>query len=157
LRRAVKWVPISVTSLVALAGLTIAYIATVFDPNDYKADIVRIVKEKTGRTLKLKGDIGLTFYPMLGMKLREVSLSERKSDREFARVARATVAVKLIPLISKEVIIDAIEVKGLRATIVRDKSGRYNFDDLTGAGQKKPGEHGDPSENRHRPHRGRGR
>jgi AsmA protein len=138
LRRAVKWILISVTSLVAVAGLTVAYIATVFDPNDYKSDIVRIVKEKTGRTLKLKGDIGLTFYPMLGMKLREVSLSERRSDREFARVARATVAVKLIPLISKEVIIDAIEVKGLRATIVRDKSGRYNFEDLTGAAQKNP-------------------
>ncbi|MGZ5224946.1 MAG: AsmA family protein, partial [Burkholderiales bacterium] len=138
MRRPVKWVLMSVASVVAVFGLVVAYVAATFNPNDYKSDLIRIVQEKTGRTLQLKGNMGLTFYPTLGMKLGETSLSERKSDREFARVATATVAVKLIPLISKEVIVDAIEVKGLRATIVRDRSGRYNFEDLAGAEQKKP-------------------
>ncbi|MDB5923805.1 MAG: AsmA family protein [Betaproteobacteria bacterium] len=138
MRRPVKWVLMSVASGVTVLGLIVAYIAATFNPNDYKSDIIRMVQEKTGRTLQLKGDIGLTFYPTLGMKLGETSLSERRSDREFAHVATATVAVKLIPLMSKEVIVDAIEVTGLRATIVRDKSGRYNFEDLAAAEQKKP-------------------
>lgn len=138
MRSPLKWGLISVASVVGVVALVVGYIATIFDPNDYKADIIRIVKEKTGRTLQLKGNIGLTFYPLLGMKLGEASLSEPKRDREFARVAEATVAVKLIPLLSKNVIVDAIEVKGLRATITRDKSGRYNFEDLAGAEQKKP-------------------
>jgi AsmA protein len=138
LRSPLKWGLISVASVVGLVALVVGYIAIVFNPNDYKADIIRIVKEKTGRTLQLKGNIGLTFYPLLGMKLGEASLSEPKSDREFAHVAEATVAVKLIPLLSKNVIVDAIEVKGLRAAITRDKSGHYNFEDLAGTDQKKP-------------------
>ena len=140
MHRAVKWALIGFASVIAVLGLIVAYIAATFDPNDYKTHIIQAVKDKTGRTLELKGDIRLTFYPTLGMKLGEASLSERNSPREFARVAGAVVSVKLLPLLSKEVIADALEVKGLRATIQRDKSGRYNFDDLAGGDRKKPEE-----------------
>jgi AsmA protein len=137
LRRAVKWALISVASLIAVSALAVAYLAATFDPNDYKSDVIRLVKEKTGRTLQLEGAIGLTFYPTLGIKVGAATLSERHSEREFASVAEALVAVKLMPLLSKQVLVDAIEVKGLRATITRDKSGRYNVDDLTKADEKK--------------------
>lgn len=137
MRSAIKWIGIPFVSLITICGVIAAYVALAFNPNDYKADLIRLVHEKTGRTLHLKGDMHLTFFPTLGIKLREVSLSERNSDREFARVESATIAVKLLPLLSKQVIVDAIEVKGLRARIVRDKIGRYNFDDLTGSNQKK--------------------
>jgi AsmA protein len=138
-KRAVKWALVSIGALVLMLGAAAAYIAATFDPNDYKSAIVNAVREKTGRTLQLKGDIGLAFYPTLAMKLGEATLSERNSNREFAHVADAKVAVKLLPLLSREVIVDAIEVKGLRATITRTKSGQYNFDDLTSAESKKPG------------------
>ena len=140
MRRPVKWALIGIGSIVAIVAGVAGYIAATFDPNDYKADIIRAFKEKTGRTLQLPGSMGLTFYPTLGMKLGEASLSEPNSAREFARVADATVAVKLMPLLSKEVIVDALEVKGLRATIARDKAGRYNFNDLASTEQKKPEE-----------------
>ena len=44
----------------------------------------KAVKEKTGRTLQIKGDLGLSICPSIGMKLGQASLSERNSDREFA-------------------------------------------------------------------------
>src|SRR6185295_8162390 len=61
------------------------------------------------------------------------------SEREFASLASAVVSVKVMPLLSKEVIVDAVEVKGLRTSIVKDKSGKFNFDDLTGAQEKPQG------------------
>lgn len=140
MHKAIKWTAIAIASVIAVGGLTAAYIAATFNPNNYKDDIVKLVQDKTGRTLQLKGDIGLSLFPTLGMKLGQASLSERKSAREFASLTEAVVAVKLMPLLAKEVIVDAIEVKGLRATIARDKSGRFNFDDLTGADKKKPEE-----------------
>ncbi len=138
MHRAIKWTLIGIGSIVAVVLLLVAYIAATFDPNDYKDYLVQTVKEKTGRTLTLKGDIGLTFFPSLGMKLGETALSERGSPREFARVGSAVVSVKLMPLLSKRVIVDALEVKGLRATVLREKTGRFNFDDLTATDPKKP-------------------
>lgn len=131
MRQAIKWIGIAVGAAAVVFGLVLAYIAATFDPNDHKAAIIEAVKDKTGRTLQLKGDIGLSVFPTLGAKVGQVSLSEPRSDREFASLQEAVVAVKLMPLLSKAVIVDAVEVRGLRVALVRDKSGKLNFDDLT--------------------------
>src|SRR6266545_4498502 len=77
--KALKWIGIAVGAFVVIAGLVAVYIASTFNPNDYKANIIRAVQEKTGRTLQLKGDLKLAFYPSIGAKLGEASLSEPKS------------------------------------------------------------------------------
>ena len=46
------------------------------------------------------------------------------------------VALKLLPLLSKEVVVDTVEIKNLRAHFVRAKNGHTNLDDLSGAGEK---------------------
>ncbi len=135
--KAFKWIAMALGSLIAVFGLAIAYIAATFNPNDYKADIIQAVQQKTGRTLQLKGEIGLSLFPTLGARLGQASLSERKSDREFASVTEAIVSMKLMPLLSREFIVDAVEVKNLRVVVSRDKSGKFNFDDLAGGGEKK--------------------
>lgn len=136
MHKTLKWIAIGIGGVLAIFGLVVAYIAATFNPNDYKADIIKAVKEKTGRTLQLKGDVGLSLYPSIGMKLGQASLSERNNDREFASLMDAVVSVKVMPLLSKEVIVDAVQIKGLRAAIARDKSGKFNFDDLTGEKDK---------------------
>jgi AsmA protein len=125
--------------VVVAAGLA-AYLASTFDPNAYKPQIVQAVKDKTQRTLKLEGDIELAFWPSIGARIGKASLSEQGSDREFAGVEEAQVAVKVLPLLSKQVIVDGIEVRGLRASLVRTKEGRTNVDDLAGAGAPLPKE-----------------
>ena len=125
-------------SLIALGGLIVliaallAYIAATFDPNQYKPQIVQAVKERTQRSLKLEGDIGLSFWPSIGAKIGKASLSERASDREFAAVEEVRVALKLMPLLSRRAVVDTVQVRGLRASIVKAKDGRTNVDDLAG-------------------------
>jgi AsmA protein len=108
----------------------LAYIAATFDPNQYKPQIVQAVKERTQRTLKLEGDIRLSFWPSIGAKIGKTSLSERASDREFAAVDEVRVALKLMPLLSGQAIVDTVRVSGLRASIVKAKDGSTNTDDL---------------------------
>ena len=147
MRRALKWILIGVAALVVVAGLVIAYVAATFDPNDYKDRIVQAVQQKTGRTLVLEGDLALSFFPSIGAKLGKASLSEPKNTKQFAAVESAVVAVKLLPLLSKQVIVDAVDLRGLRLNIVRDRSGRMNFEDLAGGADspaKAPEEPGTP-------------
>jgi len=137
LHKALKWTLMGLGSVILVLGAVLAYVAATFDPNDYKSAIIQAVKEKTGRTLELKGDIGLSLFPSLGMKLGPTSLSERNSAQAFAGLESAFVSVKVMPLLAKDLIVDAVELKGLRATIVRDKAGKLNVDDLVGP-QKTP-------------------
>lgn len=120
-------------ALIIVIGVIFAYIAATFDPNDYKGEIVDLVKEKTGRTLNIEGDIRLTFFPKIGVSLGPTQLSERDSETEFAGVDDLRVALALMPLLSKQIVVDEIVVDGLRARVVKYADGSTNIDDLTGA------------------------
>jgi AsmA protein len=125
------------TLLVLFAGVA-AYIAATFDPNAYKPQIIQLVKENRQRTLKLDGDIKLALFPRIGADLGRASLSEHKSDKEFASVESLRLALALGPLLHKELVVDEITVKGIKANVVRSKDGRFNFDDLLSKEEKQP-------------------
>ena len=120
--------------LIVLAGAAGAYLAATFDPNKYKAQIIQAVKEKTQRTLKLEGNITLSFWPSIGASLGKASLSERGSEKEFAAIDEAHVSLKLMPLLSKQAVVDAVRIKGLQASFVKTKGGKTNVDDLAAPG-----------------------
>ncbi|MDO8812208.1 MAG: AsmA family protein [Gallionella sp.] len=120
---------------VAVAGA--AYIAATFNPNDYKAKIIQAMKDSKQRNLRLDGDIKLSFFPSIGANLGKVSLSEFNSDKEFAAVETARVSLALMPLLSKQVVVNEVAVSGLKATLVKHKDGTTNIDDLLGKDEKK--------------------
>lgn len=123
--------------LLAIAG-AVAFALT-FDPNRYKNDIERLVSERTGRTLNLKGDIKMAFWPSLGADVAGVTLSEKASKQEFLSFDSAHASVKLTPLLRGEYIVDSLKLSGLKARIVKGKDGRYNFSDLLeGEAKAKP-------------------
>lgn len=121
-----------IAAAVLLTLLTIAAIALIssFDPNDYKDDLTTIVREKQQRTLKIDGDIKLSYFPKLGIKLGKTSLSERASEQPFASINEAHLALAVMPLLRKELVIDEIRLDGVSAVLTRDKSGKTNVDDL---------------------------
>jgi AsmA protein len=131
--RLLKYALLGSGALILVLGAVLAYLAATFDPSQYKPQIVQAVKDRTGRTLTLAGDIEIAFYPSLGARVRTATLSERGNDRPFASVDELRVSVKLMPLLSKNVIVDAVSAKGLKANIVRYKDGRTNYEDLAGA------------------------
>lgn len=99
-------------------------------PNDYKPQIVELVKEKTQRNLTLAGDIRLAFFPRLGLDLGRASLSEFRSKKEFAAVEDMRLSLSWWPLLRKKVVVDQVRIEGVRANLVRFKNGTTNFDDL---------------------------
>ena len=119
-----------IAGLLVLLVLGVAVFAMTFNPNRYKPEIERLVKEKTGRTLSLKGDLQLAFWPALGAKVNGVTFSEHGSDQQFIAVDSAHASVALMPLLHGEAIVDGISVSGLKATVIKEKDGRFNFSDL---------------------------
>ena len=127
-----KWLLIAVGALVLLFAAVLAFIAATFDPNQYKAQVIDLVREKTQRTLTIEGDIRLMLFPKLGVHLGKTRLSEFKSEKDFAGLDDMRVSLALIPLLSRQVVVDQIQLGGLRASLVKHKDGKTNFDDLLG-------------------------
>jgi AsmA protein len=137
MRKPVKTVLITLATLLLLLVAGVAVIAARFDPNDYKPDLVRMVQEKYQRKLAIPGTIRLSFFPKLGADLGRVSLSERQSTAEFAAVDRATLSLALLPLLSRQFVIDQIRVDGLQAKVIRFKDGSTSIDDLLPKAEEK--------------------
>ena len=138
MKKILKFVVLPLAGIVILLIAAGAYVAATFDPNQYKAQIVQAVKEKTKRTLKLDGDIKLSLFPSIGAVLGKASLSEFGSEQEFAGVEDFRVSLKLMPLLSKQLVVNTIEIKNLRANLVRGKDGKFSIDDLTGGDKAAP-------------------
>ncbi|MDH4093293.1 MAG: AsmA family protein, partial [Betaproteobacteria bacterium] len=131
-----KWLKYSLYALGGLLLLVVAaavFVVATFDPNAYKGEIEKLVKERTGRTLKFHGDIGLALWPSIGARVGKVSLSRRASAHDFAAFDTAHVSVKLLPLLRGEVLVDEVSVTGLKASVIRAKGGKFDFEDLAGA------------------------
>ena len=132
-----KPVKIAAAAVAVLLVLVIAagiVITLVIDPNDYKDEIVQAVKTRTGRDLKIGGDIKLSLFPWLGVELKALELSNAPGfgDVPLARIRAAGVKVKLLPLFQKKLEVDKILLDGLALNLAKNRAGRGNWEGLTG-------------------------
>lgn len=116
--------------IILLTSLVMAYFAATFNPNDYKPQVIQLVKEKYDRDLTIDGDISLSFWPKLGADLGKVAISEHASNNQFASINSAKVALAVMPLLKKSLVVDTIYIDGAKANIVKYKDGTTNYDDF---------------------------
>jgi AsmA protein len=111
----------------------------VFDPNQYKAEIIRLVKDKTGRDLKIEKKIGWSFFPRLGIETGGLELSNAPGfgKQPFARIDAAGVRVEFLPLLSGKLSVDTVYLHGLNLNLAKNTAGRNNWEDLA-AKEAKP-------------------
>lgn len=112
--------------VLVVAGIAIAS----FDQAKLATELTRVVKEKKQRTLRIDGAVDLSVFPRLGVKLGGLSLSEHASEVPFASVGSARVAVQLLPLLTKTLVVDRIDIEGAKARLVRRQDGTLNIADL---------------------------
>jgi AsmA protein len=135
--RLLRFVGFGLLNLVLLIVVIALVAPLLFDPNDYKDTIAEQVKARTGRELTIVGDMSFTVLPWLDVSTGEVRLGNtagepqsNDTNKPFARLSSADVRVKLVPLLSREVQIDTVNVRGLEVHLARDVNGRGNWEGL---------------------------
>ena len=121
-------------AVVILIAAALIAVILFFDPNQYKPQISAVVEDATGRQLIIDGDIGLSIFPWLGMKLGEITLSNAAGFGEvpFAHLDSAEVKLKLLPLLLRhDVEMKAVTLRGLSLNLQIDQTGKTNWDDLS--------------------------
>jgi 5'-nucleotidase len=105
--RILKYTPFAIAGIVVLVVLAaVIFIATLMPTG--KPELAAVVKDRTGRTLAIEGNIVLTIFPSIGAAVGKTSLSERGSSRIFARFEEVRVSLALIPLFSRQVVVDRV-------------------------------------------------
>ena len=130
-----------VGALIALFVAACAILVATVDPNAYKAEIAKAVKDATGRDLVFEGDIGLHFFPWLGLDVGTVALGNAPgfAPAEMVRVNKAMASIRILPLLSGNVTIGEVVLDGFVLNLAVNKQGVSNWDDLAG-GKGKDGQ-----------------
>jgi len=118
--------------LIALIVGGVAIFVATFDANNYKDEIVSLVKKQTGRDVNIQGDITLKVYPDIALALGKTSLSNAPGfgNQPFATIDSGNISVKLLPLLKKQLKVDAVLLDGLNLNLERKANGTTNWDDL---------------------------
>ena len=116
-----------------LAGLLLAavIIEHAFDINSYKPRIETALSDATGMEAHINGPMKLALFPRAGASVEKISL--QRKGRDVATLRKAEVAVRLLPLLRKEVLIQWVGLTGPEIFITKDRKGRFNFE---GPGEK---------------------
>jgi AsmA protein len=119
----------------ALAALVLAAVIVLVlfvDPNDIKSEVTQAVKEQTGRELLIEGDVSFSFFPWLGFKVGGVSLSNAQGFQQELMFSTegAGVSIKILPLLSLQVVMDTIYLDKPVIHLEKNKDGVTNLDDI---------------------------
>ncbi|WP_460046045.1 AsmA family protein [Pseudomonas sp. S2_H01] len=102
-----------------------------FDPNDYKDEIRKLVRDRAHVELTLNGDIGWSLFPWLGLELHDASVATlTEPSKPFADLQMLGLSVRVLPLLRKEVQMSDVRVEGLNLMLTRDENGHGNWEDI---------------------------
>ncbi|MCW7537063.1 AsmA family protein [Aquabacterium sp. A7-Y] len=116
--------------LLLVLAAAAAWLVASFDANRYRGLLVEWMRDHKQRTLVIDGPVGLSVFPRLEVTLREVTLSEHQRSDEFLHLEEAALAVRVMPLLRKQLVVDRLSARGVRLNYTRDAQGRRNIDDL---------------------------
>ncbi len=119
---------LGVFALILALGFAITHL---LDPNDHKEDFQRLARDEANIALTLNDRIGWSFFPRLGLTLRDVSIASATTpDQPFAHAKTLALSARLLPLLQKRLQLDSAYLDGLNLTLVRHADGHGNWEGI---------------------------
>jgi AsmA protein len=118
-----KILGIVVAALFALLAIAIVALVWLVNPNDYKPQLQQLAA-KQGIQLTIVGDLGWSFFPRLGIHAGKFTLKPAlKNVREPFQFDDLAIAVKLEPLLHRQLVVDRILIHGKELALQDDDNG----------------------------------
>lgn len=111
--------------LLLVIGLGLLVVSV--DPNDYKDELQKLAHEQAGIELSLDGELAWSFYPVLGFRLKDAGGSFGNESTPLLHIDDLSMGLRLLPLLSRKIEVDALEISGLQLKLVVNNKGQNNW------------------------------
>ncbi len=128
--RALRIIGIVVGCIVVVLIAAVIALQLLVHPNDYKGRIQAAVLSSTGRQLSLPGNIHLAIFPALAVQFGPATLGNPPgfpSTQPFASIQRASLRVRLLPLLRRQLQVGRVEIDGLDLRLLKNAQGQGNW------------------------------
>ena len=128
-----KYLKITLMALLALVLLLFIGVGLVLhfvNPNDYQGRIAEAVERSIGRKLYFEGNIELSYYPWLGLKVGALRIEDlpKFGSEPFLRLREAGLKLDTWALLRGRVLVDEVLLDGVELKLVSSQTGERNWD-----------------------------
>jgi len=123
------WVIAALGAIVAVALLGAGAITYLILRLDVRGEIERAVETATGRQLTIEGDVGISYWPVLGLRATKTTLSNVPGGRAaaFSTSDEIDIGVELQPLLDRQVVVRNLVLQRPRIALEIDAAGKPNW------------------------------
>ena len=111
---------------VVIIGLTL-YVKSYLQSDKLKALIIPKVEQATGRKVNIDA-INVSIFS--GISVLGIHLKETDGAKDFVAAREFVLKYDLMPLLSKKLVINSVQLVDPSLYVMRDENGRFNFDDI---------------------------
>jgi len=131
LKRAFRWLIAGLGVVVALLAAAALLLPMLIDVQRFAPVVTGQLRRLTGRDVTL-GTIALRVLPVPAVTITPVTLGEgpRYPGRDAVRLRSLAVRLRPLPLLRGRLEFSSIVLDQPTVTLIRDRQGRWNFDDL---------------------------
>ena len=120
--RALRILALVFAILVAIALAAVVAITQLVDANRLKPQIEAAVRDATGQSLQLRGNIKLNFFPWLALQSEQGEFAP-----PLARWQSMSVRARLVPLLRGQLQVDRVRLDGLVLRLQKNADGTNNW------------------------------
>ena len=121
--------------LIGVAGIVVliivaALVAPFFIPVDtYKAKVIALVKEQTGRDLRIAGPVSFSLLPSIALQANDVTFANPPgaASPNMIQLKTLDVSLNLLPLLHGAIEIDHFKLVSPAIDLEVDKEGKPNW------------------------------
>lgn len=124
-----RWVIIITGGIVALTLMGAATLVYLVSRIDLKPEIERVVENATGRDLAIAGPVGVSFWPVLGVRAEGASLANVEGGRApaFITMDELDIGVEIRPLFERRVVVRRLVMQRPSIALEVDAEGAPNW------------------------------
>jgi AsmA protein len=124
-----RWVLLIGGGLVAAALIGAGVLAYLVYRLDVRGEVERVVENATGRDVVISGGVGVSYWPVLGLRAEDVTLANVEGGRapSFIAADEIDIGVELRPLIDRQVHVRRLVFQRPQIALEVDAEGKPNW------------------------------
>jgi AsmA protein len=124
-----RWVLLIGGGLFAAVLIAAGLLAYLVSRLDVRAEVERVVENATGRDLAIAGSVGVSYWPVLGLRAEDASLANVEGGRAPAFIAAdvINIGVEIRPLLDRQVVVRRLVLRRPRIALEVNSEGRPNW------------------------------
>ena len=130
-----KKILLVITALIAVIIVASAVLIKIYiTPESVKAFLIPKAEKALNRKVNI-GEVNISLFK--GIEIKDFAIKEKDEKTDFIKCKDFILKYRLLPLLTKKVIIEELKLVSPQVRIVRDRKGKFNFEGI-GQQQKAP-------------------